>query len=48
MTYRPRNRNDRTNEAPKSTARWFDYRKDESKTKPFGFHSQEQTSDRSQ
>lgn len=36
MIYRPRNRNERTHEAPKSTARWFDERKDR-QNKPCGF-----------
>lgn len=28
MTYRPRNKNDRTHDEPRSTSRWFDSRKD--------------------
>jgi len=40
VTYRPRNRNDRTQDAPKSTARWFDDRKDVPRTQPFGFHQE--------
>lgn len=36
MTYNPRNRNHPTHEAPKSTARWFDNRKN-MQAKPCGF-----------
>ncbi|WP_156424905.1 hypothetical protein [Novosphingobium fuchskuhlense] len=41
MTYRPRNTNIPTLEAPKANKRWFDSRKPErSKTEPFGFHAE--------
>lgn len=36
MSYKPRNRNEPTHDAPKSTARWFDDRKQEP-SNPCGF-----------
>jgi hypothetical protein len=38
MTYTPRNRNEKTHEAPKSTARWFDDRRAVPRH-PVGFHA---------
>lgn len=40
MIYRPRNKNDRTHDEPRSTSRWFDYRRDEKPKHPFGFHKE--------
>lgn len=39
IRYNPRNRNKPTREAPKSTARWFDDRRDErrNRSEPCGF-----------
>lgn len=37
MTYKPRNRNEPTQDAPKSTARWFDDRRDEGPSNRCGF-----------
>lgn len=40
MMYKPRNRNERTREAPKSTRDWFDERPKDRKN-PCGFRIQE-------
>lgn len=41
--YNPRNRNERTNEAPKSTARWFDDLREDRRNQsaPCGFKMEE-------
>jgi hypothetical protein len=37
MTYKPRNTNNKTQEAPKSTGRWFDEQKSKPESNPCGF-----------
>lgn len=41
--YNPRNRNEKTHEAPKSTGRWFDDRRDMLRH-PVGFHAYKESS----